>query len=130
MEQNPQNSNNKNWIWYQLLVGAITGFCVSPLNTIVDKSIIEHANGRVHLWTGVWNGLKSLFRTPNIFLGTYEFRWVLLVYSTTYMTSNYADHVRPIEALDPAINKLLLTFAVNSGVGLLKDKALTQAFGG
>ena len=84
----------------------------------------------MHLWTGVWNGLKSFFLTPRIFLGTFEFRWVFLVYSSTYITSNYSDHFRPIESIDPSINKLILTFIVNSGVGLLKDKALTQAFGG
>lgn len=77
---------------FEVLAGLISGFLVSPFNTIVDRSVIENANGKTPLWRGVSNGLKSLFTQPHIFLRTYEFRWLLLVYTSTYMSSNLADH--------------------------------------
>lgn len=74
------------------------------------------------------NGLKSLFTQPQIFLKTYEFRWLLLVYTATYISSNLADHIHS-KSVDPAIMKLGITFVVNTVTSLLKDRALTQKFG-
>ena len=109
-------------------MGACSGFLVSPVNTIVDKSIIENANGKTPLWKGVWKGFGSLFKTPQIFLKSYEFKWVFFVYSSTYISSNLADHVR-INTVDPALIKLTISFLVNTSASLIKDKALAQAFG-
>lgn len=112
----------------EIFAGLCTGFCVSPVNTIVDKSIIENANGKTRLWSGVANGLKTLVKCPQKFLRTFEFKWVLAVYQSTYVASNLADHY-VIPWLDPAVSKLLTVFVVNTTFGLLKDKALTQKFG-
>lgn len=112
----------------EIFAGLCTGFCVSPVNTIVDKSIIENANGKTPLWSGVANGLKNLVKCPRVFLRTFEFKWVLGVYQATYVASNLADHY-VIPWLDPAVSKLLTVFVVNTTFGLLKDKALTQRFG-
>ena len=51
-----------------------------------------------------------------------------MVYSSTYATSNVCDHIN-IKGVDPAFVKLSLTFLVNTIASLLKDRALTQAFG-
>jgi hypothetical protein len=53
------------------VAGLTSGFLVSPFNTIVDKSVIENANGKTPLWTGVYNGLKTLLTKPQVFLKTY-----------------------------------------------------------
>lgn len=53
------------------MAGGISGFLVSPFNTIVDRSVIENANGKTPLWRGVYNGLKSLFTQPHVFLRTF-----------------------------------------------------------
>ena len=101
---------------------------VSPINTIVDKSVIENANGKTPLWQGVWKGFRSLFTTPQIFLKSYEFKWIFFVYASTYISSNVADHVE-IKGMDPAFVKLMMSFLVNTSASLVKDKALAQAFG-
>lgn len=106
----------------------MTGFCVTPVNTIVDKSVIENANGKTPLWRGVANGFKNMFFRPKIFFTAYEFKWILAVYQSTYIASNLADHY-VVPWLDPAVSKLLTVFVVNTTLGLLKDKALTQRFG-
>ena len=110
------------------MVGVATGFCVTPINTIVDKSIIENANGKTNLWTGVIKGFKKLFLQPGKFFSAYEFRWIFLVYGSTYVTSNLSDHLR-LSWVDPAISKLFLTFTVNTTLSLFKDKALAQKLG-
>lgn len=65
---------------------------------------------------------------PKMFFTAYEFKWILLVYNATYLTSNLADHY-VIPWLDPAVSKLLAVFLVNTTFSLLKDKALTQRLG-
>lgn len=105
-----------------------SGFFVSPFNTIVDKAVIENANGKTKLWKGVGDGLKSMFLQPHIFFRTYEFRWILFVYAATYSSSNLADHL-VISGISPAIVKLMVSFLVNTSASLVKDKALAQHFG-
>ena len=114
-------------IW-EVVAGICSGFLVSPINTIVDRSVIESANGKTPLWRGVANGFRSLVFSPQIFLRSYEFRWIFFVYSSTYASSNLADHVI-VNGIDPAIVKLVISFVVNTSTSLIKDKALAQAFG-
>jgi hypothetical protein len=94
----------------------------------VDRSVIENANGKTPLWTGVGNGLKTMFTKPQVFLKTYEFRWLLLVYTSTYISSNLSDHLK-VPGVDQSILKLMITFVVNTTTSLAKDKALAQRFG-
>jgi hypothetical protein len=47
----------------------------------------------------------------------------------TYTSSNLAEYTNISDSIDPAIQKLLLVFFVNSSSGLAKDKAYTQKFG-
>ena len=101
---------------------------MSPFNTIVDKSVIENANGKTPLWTGVYNGLKNLFTQPHVFLRAFEFKWLLVVYTSTYISSNLSDHIH-VSGVDPSILKLMITFVVNTTASLAKDKALAQKFG-
>jgi hypothetical protein len=47
--------------------GLLSALFVAPFCTIVDKSIIQNANGSVPLWKGVRNGLSELFFKPSVF---------------------------------------------------------------
>lgn len=58
-------------LYIELIAGLTSGFLVSPFNTIVDRSVIENANGKTPLWRGVYNGLKTLFTQPQVFLKSY-----------------------------------------------------------
>jgi uncharacterized protein YejL (UPF0352 family) len=53
---------------------------------------------------------------------------LLLVYTSTYISSNLSDHLK-VSEIDPAILKLMVTFVVNTTTSLAKDKALAQKFG-
>ncbi len=51
------------------------------------------------------------------------------VYIMTYSANNLTDHSSIIPSLPIPIQNLLLTFAVNTTCGILKDKAYIQHFG-
>ena len=69
-----------------------------------------------------------MFFTPQVFLKSYEFRWIFFVYAVTYGSSNVADHVK-INGVDPSLVKLMISFLANTTTSLAKDKALAQRFG-
>lgn len=58
-----------------------------------------------------------------------EFKLLFFVYSSTYIAANTSESICVAYDKDPVIPKLLATFAVNTGAGIYKDKALTQHFG-
>jgi hypothetical protein len=101
---------------------------VAPFNAIGDRAVIENANGKTPLWTGVANGFKRMFLKPNVFFVSYEYKWLLFVYQVTYTASNLADHYK-LPFLDPVVSKLLTVFLFNTSTGIIKDKCLAQYFG-
>lgn len=109
--------------------GLISGLAVAPTCTIVDRSVIQNANGSMTLWQGVKQGLKTLFFKPMTFAKSVEFKLLFFVYSTTYIAANTSESIWVAKDKDPVIPKLLTTFAVNTAAGIYKDKALTQHFG-
>ncbi len=44
--------------------GLVTGLCVSPLNVVVDKSVMLYASGQVKLWPAVFEELEKLVKSP------------------------------------------------------------------
>jgi hypothetical protein len=46
MESKIQSNTAINHNLYDALAGLISAFCVSPTNAILDKSVIEYANGK------------------------------------------------------------------------------------
>jgi len=65
---------------------------VTPLNVVVDKSVILYSNGTSELWPAAGAELKMMVSTPWQFLKSFQFRWMYLVYAPTYTASNLADH--------------------------------------
>lgn len=47
-----------------MVAASITGFAVSPTNAILDRSVIEFANGKQTVLEGVKGGLRRLFTSP------------------------------------------------------------------
>lgn len=115
--------------WLEVIAGLITGFAVSPTNAILDRSVIEYANGKQSVREGVRSGLARLFTTPHEFLTSYKFRWMYFVYAMTYSTNNLTDHNSIIPDLPIPLQNLIMTFVVNTVCGILKDKAYIQHFG-
>jgi hypothetical protein len=115
--------------WLNIAAGLITGFAVSPTNAILDRSVIEYANGKQTVREGVRSGLARLFTSPIEFFTSYKFRWMYFVYAVTYTTNNLTDHSTIIPDIPIPLQNLVCTFIVNTVCGILKDKAYIQHFG-
>jgi hypothetical protein len=107
----------------------ITAFVVSPTNAILDRSVIEYANGKQTVKEGIRSGLSRLFTKPIDFFTSYKFRWMYFVYAMTYTTNNLTDHSAIIPDVPFPIQNLIFTFCANTICGILKDKAYIQHFG-
>lgn len=67
--------------------------------------------------------------TPFQFFTSFKFRWMYIVYGLTYIANNLSDTHRYIPSVPVEIQNLLVTFLVNTSVGVMKDKAYAQHFG-
>ncbi len=116
-------------VWKEITAAMVAAFCVSPSNAILDRSVIEYANGKRSIGSGVEDGVRKLFTTPGQFFTSFKFRWMYFVYTLTYATNNLTDTRVLIPSLPLPIQNLILTFMVNTVCGILKDKAYVQHFG-
>lgn len=73
-----------------------------------------------------------MIKHPIKFVGEKSFKWILLVYGSTYMTANSIDSVsRHYDLFNNSINYLQLfgvTF-VNMFLSILKDRAFAKIYG-
>jgi hypothetical protein len=113
----------------EVFSGLVSGFSVSPLNVVVDKSIIEYTSGKGKLWGLAGDNLLTIVKAPLSFLTGFSFRWMYFVYSSTYAVSNLADHVDLSPNVPHPIQKLLIVFLVNTSASLIKDKKYAVKFG-
>jgi hypothetical protein len=112
-----------------IFAGFVTGFAVSPTNAILDRSVIEYANGKQTVKEGVRNGLYRLVTSPMEFFTSYKFKWMYFVYLMTYTVNNLTDHSTIIPDIPIPLQNLIMTFCCNTVCGILKDKAYIQHFG-
>lgn len=115
--------------WKEITAGLISAFFVSPTNAILDKSVIEYANGKATVSEGMKNGFKKMLTTPLLFFTSFKFRWMYFVYGMTYVANNLSDQVVYIQGFPLALQNLIFTFVVNTISGISKDKAYAQYFG-
>lgn len=115
--------------WKEITAGLISAFFVSPTNAILDKSVIEYANGKATVSEGMKNGFKKMVTTPLLFFTSFKFRWMYFVYGMTYVANNLSDQVAYIQGFPLALQNLIFTFVVNTISGISKDKAYAQHFG-
>jgi hypothetical protein len=112
-----------------IIAGMVTGFAVSPTNAILDRSVIEYANGKQTVKEGVKSGIMRLVASPLDFITSYKFRWMYFVYLMTYTVNNLTDHSSIIPEVPIPLQNLMMTFSINTFCGILKDKAYIQHFG-
>ena len=124
----PEKKQSKfNLVIAEIIAGCTTGFFVSPLNTVVDKSVIEFANKKEPtIWSAAGKALKTLVTNPFVFLKSFEFRWMCIVYFPTFTVSNVADHFSLTDSIPHPIQKLFAVFVTNTVTSLMKDRVFTQ----
>jgi len=102
---------------------------VAPMIYIVDKSIIANASGKQPLMQGIVSGFKTLFTNPMEIFRNYGFKWVLIVYSGTYIVGNCIETVCYYQDQPSFIPKFIGSSIANIGLSLMKDRVLTRMHG-
>ncbi|KAI9318453.1 hypothetical protein BX666DRAFT_1928082 [Dichotomocladium elegans] len=115
-----------------LAAAASSSVLVSPFIAVVDRAIIENANGKRPLNHGLIQGFRRVFTRPLEFAGTPQFRLIFGLYFSTYITANIMDTTSEhlgVSAGTASWYKFVTTTVVNMGVCIYKDAAFTRMFG-
>ncbi|KAJ3287215.1 hypothetical protein HDU79_005868 [Rhizoclosmatium sp. JEL0117] len=107
-----------------------TSLVISPVVTVIDRSIIANASGKTPLVQGLKDGFRTLATKPHIFLRQSSFLAVFTVYAGTYATANTVETLCTSSlAINPAFPKFLSSTTVNIALCAWKDKMLTKWYG-
>ncbi|KAI9497999.1 hypothetical protein BDB00DRAFT_951076 [Zychaea mexicana] len=122
------------WALYgvDVAAAATSSAMVSPLIAVVDRAIIENANGKRPLGQGLVQGLRAIFTQPIQFAGSLQFRLVYGLYFSTYITANVMDTTSErmgVKDTTAAWYKFIATSVVNMGICIYKDRSFTRMFG-
>ena len=98
--------------------------------TVFDRSVIQFANGSAKsLKSAVFNGFKSIATNPLKTLNSLDNRAVMAVYVPTYITKNMVEAGSDYKGVNPFWPVFLVSTAVNTTLGIFKDRYLAQMFG-
>ena len=123
-------------------VAVTVTFGVAPFLTVVDKAIVESANGTKPIVASGRDSVLSMARNPLQYIKSPTFLLMWAVYGATYSTANAfktleehqaaaASRKTPAAASSFQLGKagtFLGTTLVNSGASILKDRAYARMF--
>ncbi|KAL1914575.1 uncharacterized protein VTP21DRAFT_8200 [Calcarisporiella thermophila] len=112
-----------------ITAAGLASLFVSPFIAIVDRSIIENANGKLDLVSGLKQGFKHFSTRPHQFIRSKQFGLIYGLYFATYATANTIDTTYNYWNSDPQWPKFVGTTAVNMTLCIAKDRAFTRMFG-
>ncbi|KAI8147683.1 hypothetical protein BJV82DRAFT_596513 [Fennellomyces sp. T-0311] len=122
------------WALYgvDVAAAATSSAMVAPFIAVVDRSIIENANGKTPLGQGLVQGFKTVFTQPLKFIRTSQFGLIYGLYFSTYISANVTDTTTErynVPEGTAAWYKFIATSVVNMGLCIYKDRAFTRMFG-
>lgn len=113
-----------------LTAALLASLNVSPFISIVDRGIVENANGSRPLFANIKHLLLSFITSPVQFMcKRREFHLAYGLYAATYATANISDTICEWKSVDKEMPKFLCTTAVNMTLCIAKDRAFTRMFG-
>ena len=108
--------------------GVIAALSAAPFISLVDKAITSNASGRQSLWASMRESLGLLVSQPALFARQRSFRWIVAVYSATYVAANLT-HQWLDQAKRPwQTPKFMVASTVNVSMSVLKDRAFAKIF--
>eukprot|EP00475_Leptophrys_vorax_P003730 TRINITY_DN12186_c0_g3_i1.p1 TRINITY_DN12186_c0_g3~~TRINITY_DN12186_c0_g3_i1.p1 ORF type:complete len:295 (-),score=53.97 TRINITY_DN12186_c0_g3_i1:701-1540(-) len=106
----------------------LASFAVSPFVAILDRAIIENANGARPLKQGLKQLSRDFISQPHKFIRRSEFLLTFALYGATYMAANIGDSLSQYHGVESPIPKLAVTAAVNVSLCVAKDRIFTRLF--
>jgi len=67
--------------------------CTAPMVASLDQAIVQNANGTSTMWRSVRASMSLMTASPLAYIKTPQFKWLFLVYSSTYLAANATDSV-------------------------------------
>lgn len=72
MAQGGQTSTKGLWTYFsEVLAGLCSGFTVSPITVVIDKSVIEYTSGQGRLQSLVQKNITKIAKNPRSFLSSF-----------------------------------------------------------
>lgn len=93
------------------------------------SALAENASGKEKLFTSFGKSLKEMIVHPIKFVASPQFRWIWLVYGSTYVAANSCETVCAEKGINPAFPKWLSTSFTNTVTCIAKDRAFARLFG-
>ena len=98
--------------------------------TVFDRSVIQFANGSAKsLQEAVFKGWKGVLTRPVHTFNSLDNRAVMAVYVPTYITKNVVEASCDYRGINPFYPVFFITAAINTTLGIMKDRYLAQMFG-
>ena len=108
---------------------AVASASASPAISMIDRAIVEAtAKKGVTPVKALRTGLGVL-RRPDKFVMSAQYRWICLVFASTYAASNVVDTCCEFKGANNVVPKLCATTAANTGTCLAKDAAFARLYG-
>ncbi|KAK1834252.1 hypothetical protein QBC39DRAFT_252594 [Podospora conica] len=114
---------------------ASAAILITPIISIIDRSIMENASGRQPLLTSLRTSLTSLLRSPQTLLLSRPFALIFLLYGGTYATANALDTATstaqhlPASHVTSGPTKFAASSTANIGLCIYKDQVFARLFG-
>jgi hypothetical protein len=111
-----------------IISGTTASFIVSPIITVLDRAIIENANGKQLLKKSIKELTLNMIKNPVSFIFRKEFLLIHGLYSSTYISANIIDSICDYKDIDNKLPKIIGTSSVNVTLCVLKDREFAKMF--
>ncbi|GMH97547.1 hypothetical protein TrST_g6725 [Triparma strigata] len=112
-----------------VLSAFISSALLSPLVTIIDKSVTLSAAGSMTLGSALKKNALTLISNPMKFVTSPEYVWICGLYSATYIAANTITTYCTLTSRPSSSPKLIGTTLVNIYACVSKDAAFAKMFG-
>ena len=102
---------------------------LSPVVTVIDKSVTLSAAGKMTLGSAIKKNAKAMIAKPRAFLVSPEYMWIWGLYSATYIAANTVSTLCNRTNRPPATPKFAATTLTNIYACVSKDAAFARMFG-
>jgi len=101
---------------------------IAPIVAIIDKAIFQNASGASNLTKSIKSSIKSISEKPkNLF--SVEFRYIFLIYSGTYSSSNIIDSLCKKNKINSDLPKFIGISFINTILAIIKDRKFVKLYG-
>jgi len=108
---------------------ATAAVVAAPIISCIDRAICTNASGVMPFWPAMRESTAAAVRSPVSMLKGSPFRWLALVYASTYAAANIADTYSRRSRTDSRKAVLAASTTANATATIAKDRAFAQLFG-